>query len=88
MSYKSDIEIAQSAEIRPIGEIAQKLDIPQDALELYGSYKAKINVHKLPAAEKQGKVIVIGVLGRIDNKLSAIKHKFHGHGDKLLSRYG
>ena len=59
MSYKSDIEIAQSAEIRPIGEIAQKLDIPQDALELYGSYKAKINVHKLPAAEKQGKVILV-----------------------------
>ena len=39
---KTDIEIAQAAKIRPIVEIAEKLGIPQDELELYGKYKAKI----------------------------------------------
>ncbi len=37
-----DIEIAQHAKIRPIGEIAEILGIPRDELELYGKYKAKI----------------------------------------------
>ena len=59
MSYKSDIEIAQSAEMLHIGEIAQKLDIPADALELYGNHKAKVNIHKLPETGKQGKVILV-----------------------------
>jgi formate--tetrahydrofolate ligase len=39
---KTDIEIAQQVMIRPIVEIAEKLGIPQDELELYGKYKAKI----------------------------------------------
>ena len=39
---KHDIEIAQQAKIKPIGEIAEILGIPQDDLELYGKYKAKI----------------------------------------------
>jgi formate--tetrahydrofolate ligase len=39
---KHDIEIAQEAKIRPIGEIADMLGIPQDELELYGKFKAKI----------------------------------------------
>jgi formate--tetrahydrofolate ligase len=39
---KHDIEIAQEAKIRPIGEIGELLGIPQDELELYGKYKAKI----------------------------------------------
>jgi formate--tetrahydrofolate ligase len=39
---KKDIEIAQETKIRPIGEIAALLGIPQDELELYGKYKAKI----------------------------------------------
>ncbi len=38
----NDIEIAQHAKIRPIGEIAEILGIPRDELELYGKYKAKI----------------------------------------------
>jgi formate--tetrahydrofolate ligase len=42
---KKDIEIAQEAKIRPIGEIAEKLGIPQDELELYGRYKAKLPIH-------------------------------------------
>jgi len=40
---KSNIEIAQETEMRPIGEIAgEKLGIPADALEPYGKYKAKV----------------------------------------------
>lgn len=39
---KSDVEIAQEATMRPIGEIAAKLGIQEDELELYGKYKAKV----------------------------------------------
>ena len=41
---KTDVEIAQEAAIRPIREIAEKLGIPEDELELYGKYKAKITL--------------------------------------------
>ncbi|MGN0352204.1 MAG: formate--tetrahydrofolate ligase [Roseburia sp.] len=40
---KSDIEIAQEAVMKPIVEVAKKLDIAEDDLELYGKYKAKIS---------------------------------------------
>lgn len=39
---KPDIEIAQSASIQPIVNIAKQLNIPEDDLELYGKYKAKL----------------------------------------------
>jgi formate--tetrahydrofolate ligase len=39
---KSDIEIAQATDIKHINSIAQKLNIPEDDLELYGKYKAKL----------------------------------------------
>ena len=42
VAFPSDIEIAQAAAIRPIREIADKLGIPEDLLEYYGRYKAKI----------------------------------------------
>ncbi|MHB8075849.1 formate--tetrahydrofolate ligase [Desulfosporosinus fructosivorans] len=41
---KSDIEIAQAAVMKPILEIAQKLDLEENEVELYGKYKAKINL--------------------------------------------
>ena len=40
----SDLEIAQKAQIKPINEIAEKLGILDDELELYGKYKAKIDL--------------------------------------------
>ena len=43
MKVPSDIEIAQSAKLRPIVDIAEKLGIGEDDLELYGKYKAKIS---------------------------------------------
>jgi len=42
MVHLSDIEIAQKAKIKPIKQIANKLNIPEDKLELYGNYKAKL----------------------------------------------
>jgi formate--tetrahydrofolate ligase len=42
---KKDIEIAQEARIRPVIEIAGKMGLPADELELYGKYKAKIPLH-------------------------------------------
>jgi len=42
IGYKTDLEIAQSASIKPIAEIAQILNINKDDLELYGKYKAKV----------------------------------------------
>ena len=41
----SDLEIAQAAKIKHIKEIAAKLNIPEDELEYYGKYKAKLPLH-------------------------------------------
>ncbi|HAQ6507154.1 TPA: formate--tetrahydrofolate ligase [Enterococcus faecium] len=40
---KNDLQISQETELEPIVEVASKLDIKEDDLELYGKYKAKIN---------------------------------------------
>jgi len=54
VSVKSDIEIAQAAEIRPIAEIAAKIDIPVEALIPYGHDKAKISADFIKAIGKNG----------------------------------
>ena len=61
MSVKSDIEIAQAAEVRPITEIASKLDIPHESLIPYGHDKAKINADyiKSLADKPDGKLILV-----------------------------
>lgn len=45
----TDLDIAQSANIRHINDIAAKLGIPQDDLEYYGKYKAKLPLHLIDA---------------------------------------
>ena len=40
---KTDIQIAQEAELLPVTEVAAKLEIGEDELELYGKYKAKLS---------------------------------------------
>ncbi len=55
----TDIEIAQSVEMKKITEIAKTAGIPDEALELYGNYKAKINVSALGKAKKQGKLVLV-----------------------------
>jgi len=61
LAVKSDIEIAQAATLKPIQEIADKLDIPTDALIPYGHDKAKINADFLKKLEKKkdGKLILV-----------------------------
>ena len=58
---KTDIEIAQEAKMLPITEIASKLGIEDEELELYGRYKAKINDSFLKRTEsrKNGKLILV-----------------------------
>jgi len=61
VAVKSDIEIAQAANVRPIQEIAAKLDIPNDALIPYGHDKAKISADfiKSKSKSKDGKLILV-----------------------------
>ena len=40
---KTDIQIAQEAEMLPITEVAEKAGIEKEDLELYGKYKAKLS---------------------------------------------
>src|SRR5215471_16247555 len=58
---KSDIEIAQAAEMRPIGEIAKKLEVPDEALSPYGRYKAKVSLDfvKTLAGRSNGRLILV-----------------------------
>ena len=58
---KTDLEIAQEAVMEPIGRVAEKLEIPEDALELYGKYKAKISDEYLDQIKDkpQGKLILV-----------------------------
>ncbi len=61
MAVKSDIEIAQAADIKPIQEIAGKLGIPADALIPYGHDKAKIGADFIESRnnDKDGKLILV-----------------------------
>lgn len=56
---KTDIEIAQCAKPLPIGEIAAKLELGGEALELYGNYKAKVNTLPLRKRSRRGKLILV-----------------------------
>jgi len=60
MAFKSDLEIAQSARLKPIQEIASRLGIPADDLELYGKYKAKLPLSLIDDQKrKKGKLILV-----------------------------
>jgi formate--tetrahydrofolate ligase len=51
MICKSDIEIAQSIQMKPIMEIASSLDIPEEAIELYGNTKCKVDYRILDSLQ-------------------------------------
>ena len=55
----SDLEIAQQAEIKKIKEIAKKVNLTEDDLELYGNYKAKINIDNIDENRKDGKLVLV-----------------------------
>ena len=57
---KSDIEIAQSTELKHIREIADVAGIPEEYLDYYGKYKAKIDLKLLDKNKsKQGKLVLV-----------------------------
>lgn len=58
---KTDIQIAQEANLEPITEVAKKLQISADDLELYGKYKAKLSEEYLERISKnpEGKLILV-----------------------------
>ncbi len=60
MEYKSDIEIAQSCQMKPIGEIAAFADVGEEFIEPYGKYKAKIDLSLLEKTDRpDGKLILV-----------------------------
>ena len=58
---KSDLEIAQERELLNITDVAAKYGIPEEELELYGKYKAKLSpsVYEKRKKEKDGKLILV-----------------------------
>ena len=60
MAYLSDIEISQRCEMKPIFEIAAKAGIPEEDLEQYGRYKAKVDFRFLKESTRpDGKLILV-----------------------------
>jgi formate--tetrahydrofolate ligase len=60
-TVKSDIEIAQESKMKPIVEIAKKIGLEEDDLELFGKYKAKISNETLAKLKTKtsGKIILV-----------------------------
>ena len=58
---KTDVQIAQEANMKPIVEIAEALDIKDDELELYGKYKAKVSLDLLDRLKDKpdGKLVLV-----------------------------
>ena len=60
MGYKTDIEIAQSCEMKPIMEIASLAHVDEKYIEQYGKYKAKIDLSLLKETKSEdGKLILV-----------------------------
>ena len=58
---KTDIEIAQESTLEPIIDIAKKVGLYEDDIEMYGRYKAKLTEEALSKLEKRsdGKLILV-----------------------------
>ncbi|AQM41659.1 MULTISPECIES: formate--tetrahydrofolate ligase [Staphylococcus] len=59
MAHLSDLDIANQSTLQPIGDIAEKVGIPADALEPYGHYKAKIDINQVKQKDNKGKVVLV-----------------------------
>ncbi|MFC7859272.1 formate--tetrahydrofolate ligase [Arthrobacter koreensis] len=55
----NDLEISRAATLQPITDVARSAGIPEDALELYGRYKAKVNPALVPRRAERGKVVLV-----------------------------
>ncbi|RBP68944.1 formate-tetrahydrofolate ligase [Alkalibaculum bacchi] len=63
MGFKSDIEIAQEAKPQDIREVAAKLGLTEDDLDLYGKYKAKVDINllKKPSGKKAKLILTTAI---------------------------
>ena len=57
--YKSDIEIAQEAEMLPISEVAKRAGLTEEMIEPYGRTKAKVDIHSLSDVPQRGKLVLV-----------------------------
>ena len=57
--YKTDIEIAQEAEMLPISRIAERVGLSDEQLEHYGTYKAKVDIHALKDLPRKAKLVLV-----------------------------
>ncbi len=57
--YKSDIQIAQEAEMLPISEVAARAGLSEEMLEPYGRTKAKVDIHSLNDLPRKGKLVLV-----------------------------
>ena len=55
----NDLEISRRAVLKPVADIARSAGIPEDALELYGRYKAKVDPLLVPARSTRGQVVLV-----------------------------
>jgi formate--tetrahydrofolate ligase len=59
MAQPSDIEIARAARLEPIGMIAAKLDLPEDALYPFGRFTAKVRLDALGPISATGRLVLV-----------------------------
>ena len=57
--FKSDIQIAQEAEMLPIPEVARRAGLTEDMIEPYGRTKAKVDIHSLADRPLRGKLVLV-----------------------------
>ena len=78
MIMLSDVQIAQSTKMDPIKEVASKIGLCEDDLELYGKYKAKISLETMTRLEneKDGKLILVTVTAKGEVKRNKIIEVF------------
>lgn len=60
MAFPTDLEIAQKAKLRPIAQIAEKIDVPEEKLEYYGRFKAKLPLDLIDEERvKKAKLVLV-----------------------------
>lgn len=57
--YKTDIEIAQEAEMWPITRVAEAVGLTDEQLEHYGTHKAKVDIHALRDLPRKAKLVLV-----------------------------
>ncbi|MBR6342298.1 MAG: formate--tetrahydrofolate ligase, partial [Selenomonadaceae bacterium] len=89
---KTDVEIAQEADICPIKKIAEQLGISEDELELYGKYKAKLplSMWEELKGRPDGKLVLVTAInptpageGKTTNSVG-LADAFHHQGKKVV----